>query len=107
MAIKQFGKKGIFLTFISIAIIAAAILIFTPSDVNLKKDLSVVKTRVSNVNEYVLDLENVYLERTLQATGRRTIIALIKYMEAETIRTGTEVFFSDGVGDSLYFKDVF
>ena len=107
MAIKQFGKKGIFLTFISIAIIAAAILIFTPSDVNLKKDLSVVKTRVSNVNEYVLDLENVYLERTLQATGRRTIIALIKYMEAETIRTGTEVFFSDGVDDSLYFKDVF
>ena len=107
MAIKQFGKKGIFLTFISIAIIAAAILIFTPSDVNLKKDLSVVKTRVSNVNEYVLDLENVYLERTLHATGRRTIIALIKYMEAETISTSTEVFFSDDVDDPLYFKDVF
>ena len=77
MAIRKLGKKGMFLTFISVAIIAAAIVIFTPSDINLKKDIPVIKTRVSNVNEYVLDLENVYLENALKATGRRTIIALI------------------------------
>jgi len=83
LAIKQLGKKGIFLTFISIVIIAGLIIIFTPSDINLKKDISVVKTRVSKVDEYVFDLEKVYLEDTLKAIGRRTIIALIRYMDAQ------------------------
>jgi len=95
MGVKLLGKKGIFLTFISIAIIAAAIVIFTPSDLNLKKDISVVTTRVSNINDYVIDLQNVYLERALHATGTKAIIALIKYMEAETIRTESEVFLDD------------
>lgn len=99
MAVKRLGKKGVFLTFISIAIIAALIIMFTPSDINLKKDISVVKTRVSKVDEYVFDLENVYLENTLKAIGRRTIISLIKYMEAETINTGTEVFLTDFEND--------
>jgi len=85
MASKKLNKKGVFLTFISIVIIAAIIIIFTPSNINLEKDISVTKTRVSNINEYVLDLENVYLERTLQATGRRTIIALIRYMDSQTL----------------------
>ncbi len=75
------GKKGMFLTFISIAIIAATIVIFTPSDLDLKKDMPVIKTRVANVNEYVSDLENVSLERTLQATGRKTFIGLIDYVK--------------------------
>ena len=103
MAIKQLGKKGMFLTFISISLIAVLIIIFTPSDITLRKDASVVETRASNVNNYVLDLENVYLERTLHATGTKTIIALIEYMEAETIRTGTEVFLTDFEAD---FKQV-
>ena len=81
MAVNHLGKKGMFLTFMSISIIAAVIIMFTPSDINLRKDISVIKTRVSNVNDYILDLENVYLERTLQATGRKTIIALINYMD--------------------------
>ena len=95
MAIKKLRKKGIFLTFIAIAIIAAIIIIFTPSGINLGKNVPVIKTRVSNVNEYVLDLENVYLERTLQATGRKTIIALIRYMTEETIKNGEENFLTD------------
>lgn len=80
---KKIGKKGMFLTFISIAIVAAIIIIFTPSTINLKKDISSVRSRVSNVNDYVDDLENVYLERTLHATGRRAIISLIDYMKAD------------------------
>jgi len=80
MAIKKLRKRGIFLTFISIVIIAAIIIIFTPSNINLEKDIPVIKTRVSNVNEYVVDLENVYLERTLQATGRKTLIGLISWV---------------------------
>ena len=47
----RFGKKGIFLTFISIAIIAAVIIIFTPSDVSLKKDTTAIDTRVSKIND--------------------------------------------------------
>lgn len=81
MAVNKLGKKGVFLTFISIVIIAAIMIIFTPSKINLKEDISVIKTRVENVNEYVLDLEDVYLERTLQATGRKTLISLILYVD--------------------------
>ena len=95
MAIRKLNKKGLFLTFISIAIVAAMIAIFTPPNISLEKDISAVKARVENVNEYVFDLENVYLENTLNAIGRRAIIALIDYMQEETIRTGTEVFLSN------------
>lgn len=92
MAVKHLGKNGMFLTFISIAIIAAAILIFTPSDINLSKGIPAIKTRVSNLDEYVLDLQDVYLERTLQATGRKTLIGLTKWMENPS---GTSRFFAD------------
>src|SRR3989338_2903677 len=79
----HFGKKGIFLTFIAISLIAAFILIFTPSDISLKKDIPVEKTRVSTINNYVTDLENVYLERALQSTATKAIIALTGYMESQ------------------------
>lgn len=85
MAAKQLGKKGVFLTFISIAIIAAIILVSTPTTTNLKDDLKVVEIRISKVDEYVIDLEKVYLENTLKAVGRRTIIALIEYMNSENL----------------------
>ena len=55
----------------------------TPSDINLSEDAQAIKTRVSNVNNYVFDLENVYLERTLQSAGIKTIISLIRYMQAK------------------------
>lgn len=87
---KNFTKKGMFLTFISIAMIAAVIIIFTPSSVELKKDIPAVKARVSNVNSYVYDLENVYLKDTLQASGRRAIIAIIEYMETNGFLTNFE-----------------
>ncbi|MAE42204.1 hypothetical protein CMO93_00405 [Candidatus Woesearchaeota archaeon] len=77
----RLGKKGIFLTFIAISLTAAFIIIFTPSNVELKKDIPVIKARVSNINEFVVDLEKVYLERALEATGTKAIIALIEYME--------------------------
>ena len=95
MAIGKLNKKGLFLTFISIAIVAAMIAVFTPPNISLEKDISAVKARVENVDDYVFDLENVYLENTLNAIGRRAIIALIDYMQEETIRTGTEVFLAD------------
>ena len=85
MAVRKRNKKGLFLTFISIVIVAAMIAIFTPSNISLEKDISAVKARVENVDDYVFDLENVYLENTLNAIGRRTIIALIDYMGTERL----------------------
>ena len=85
MAIKQLGKKGMFLTFIAIAIISALMIIFAPPNISLSADTQALNTKVSNVNEYVTDLENVYLERTLYAIGTKTIIALIEYMEAQGV----------------------
>ncbi|MCH8004503.1 MAG: hypothetical protein IH934_07800, partial [Nanoarchaeota archaeon] len=80
---RQLGKKGIFLTFIAISIIAVFIVIFNPTDISLRKDALVIKTRVSNINNFVLDLENVYLERILQSTSIKAISSLILYMKAE------------------------
>lgn len=82
-------KKGMFLTFISIAIIAGVIIIFNPTSVDLKKDVSSIKARVSNVNDYVFDLENAYLKRSLQASGRKSLISLVANMGA------TQSFLSD------------
>lgn len=78
-------KKGVFLTFISIAVIAAVLVIFIPSNISLKKDASAIRARVSNVNDYVFDLENVYLKKALQASGRRAIISLIEDMKAKQV----------------------
>jgi len=83
MKIKQMGKKGIFLTFIAISLVAAFIIIFTPSDINLRRDIPVVESRVTQMNDYVLDLENVYLERVLESTGTKAFIALIRYMRTQ------------------------
>ncbi len=85
MAVRKLNKRGLFLTFISIAIVAAMIAIFTPPNISIEKDLSAVKARVENVDDYVFDLENVYLENTLNAIGRRAIIALIDYMGTEKL----------------------
>ena len=78
-----FNKKGIFLTFIAISIITALIIIFTPSNTGFNKDIPAVKARVSNLNNYVLDLQSVYLERVLQSSGTKAVNSLIKYMESQ------------------------
>ena len=108
MAVNKLGKKGVFLTLISIIIIAAIIIIFTPTKINVHGDASVIKTRVENVNEYVLDLEDVYLERTLQAIGRKTIIALIGVVECESPAAchTPEGFFVDSAAFESAFSEV-
>src|SRR3989344_3745418 len=98
MAVRKLNKKGLFLTFISIAIVAAMIAIFTPPNISLEKDISAVKARVENVDNYVFDFENVYLENTLNAIGRRTIIALIDYMGTEGVFLAN---FHDGFSEVL------
>lgn|SRR3989338_5824990 len=83
LAKKHIGKKGIFLTFIAISLTAAFILIFLPSNLSLKNNANAIKTRVITMDEYVIDLENIYLERALQSTGTKATIALIEYMRSQ------------------------
>jgi len=78
---KNLGKKGIFMTFIAISIIATFMVISVPSDIVIKTNLQSVNTRISNINNYVEDLENVYLERSLYSSSIKTINSLIGYME--------------------------
>ena len=66
----------------------ALLIIFTPSNTNLNVQSESAKSRVLGVNEYFFDLKNVYLERTLHATGIKTINALTEYVAANGAFTG-------------------
>ena len=77
------GKKGVFLTFIAISIVVALVLILAPSGINPESEMMPVKARASKLDNYVTDLENRYLVDSLEASGTRTIIALIGYMESQ------------------------
>ncbi|MBI2651470.1 hypothetical protein HYX01_03295 [Candidatus Woesearchaeota archaeon] len=77
---KTTGKRGMFLTFIAISLIAAILVIFAPYDANLKDNIPVTKTRITSVNNYVLDLENAYLEQSLYVSSTKAIASLILYM---------------------------
>lgn len=76
------NKKGIFFTFIAVTIVAALIIIYTPSGsvVNIGAGITVVKTRVNTVNDFVLDLENSYFESILKVSTHKAILALISYV---------------------------
>ena len=75
------NKKGIFFTFIAVAVMAIFILVFTPqSDIALQKDTQAVKTRINTLDHFVNDLEFSYFETILRATTYKTILSLIYYM---------------------------
>ena len=83
MAVNQLNKKGIFFTFISVTLMAALIIIFTPSAaVNIGADAPVVKTRVTTVNNFVYALENSYFESILKVSSHKAIQTLIVYVNA-------------------------
>lgn len=83
MKIKMLNRKGIFFTFISITLMATLIIIFTPTaSVNIGSDASVVKTRVTTVNNFVYALENSYFESILKVSSHKAINALVSYVNA-------------------------
>ena len=74
-------KKGIFFTFIAIAIMAVFILVFTPqADVSLSKDTQAVAARISSIDSYVNDLQNNYFETILRSVSYKAVLSLIFYM---------------------------
>lgn len=77
------SKKGVFLTFIAISIVVALVLIFSPAGIDPENDIMPVKARASEINDYVVDLENRYLVDSLESSGTKAVIALTGYMEAQ------------------------
>ena len=81
MGVKALNKKGIFFTLITLSLMTALIIIFTPSaSVNIGADILVIKTRVTTLNNFVLDLENYYFENILRVSSHKAILALILYV---------------------------
>jgi len=83
MEIVIFGKKGIFFTFTSIILMAALIIIFTPSPTqDITADAKTAKTRVNAINDFVVDLESSYLENIMRVSSHKAFLALISYIDA-------------------------
>lgn len=80
MAIKN-NKKGIFFTFIAILLITVLMITFKPeTELSFNKDIPGIKTRVTKIDNFVTDFENVYLPNIMKSTTYRTLTALTYYM---------------------------
>ena len=98
MAIRH-NKKGIFFTFIAVLLIMVLTTVFKPeTELSFNKDIPVIKTRVTKINDFVTDFENVYLPNIMKLTTYRALTALTYYMDV------TDVFLIDLQED---FKEVF
>ncbi|HLC60130.1 MAG TPA: hypothetical protein VJJ52_01750 [Candidatus Nanoarchaeia archaeon] len=76
-------KKGIFFTFISLAIIGILILIYTPqADITVQKDTKAMNSRISHIDNYVNELENVYMINIIEATAQKTLLSLVLYVKS-------------------------
>ncbi len=74
-------KKGIFFTFIAMAMMVVFLLVFTPqNDASLQQNTQATATRIETVNNYVNSLEDRYFKTVLKVTTQKTIISLIFYM---------------------------
>lgn len=76
-------KKGIFFTFIAVTLIAAILIIFKPGqEILINKDASSTKTRITKINDYIIDLKESYFESVLRISSHKAILAMISYMES-------------------------
>ncbi len=82
MGIKIKGKRGIFFTFIAITLMAAIMIIFTPTaGLYIGSDKQAIRTRVLKVNDYVVDLQSSYFENLLKVSSFKGIEALISHID--------------------------
>lgn len=83
MAIRH-NKKGIFFTFIAILLIIVMMMIFKPrTELSFNKDIPVVKTRITKINDFITDFEKVYLPNIIKTTSYRALTSLTYYMDKE------------------------
>ena len=74
-------KRGIFFTFIAIAIMALFLLVFTPqADISLQKDTKGLSTRITAIDNYINELQNGYIKIALKATTHKTMLSLAYYV---------------------------
>lgn len=76
---KQFGKKGIFFTLISIMIVSLFLLFYSAQkDLAIKEHGDIAKSRITSTNKFANSIEEVYLERVIKALGQKALNATIK-----------------------------
>ena len=77
------NKKGVFLTFVAMTIIAVYIIIFTPqADISVQKDAQSVNGRITSIDNYFTDLKSSYFKTVLSATTQKTVSSLVLYMNS-------------------------
>jgi hypothetical protein len=82
----QWGKKGIFFTFIAITIMGVFLLMFTPqTEIALDKEGNSVETRINTINNYAEDVQSNYYNDVLKSSTYKAMISLTYYMN----QTGT------------------
>ena len=90
-------KKGIFFTFLAIAIMAILALVFSPpSYVSLARDNQALSMRVNSIDNYVDELKDQYFETVLRAATYKALLSLVYYMNAtNTYLTDVNAPFSE------------
>lgn len=79
-----YNKKGVFFTFIAILLITVLMIVFSPeTEISFNKDIPVVKTRVTKINDFITDFEIVYLKEILRSTTYKALTSLTYYMDEE------------------------
>ena len=76
------NKKGVFFTFIAIFLIMVFMIVFNPkTELSFSKDLLVVETRVTKIDDFVTDFEKVYLPNIIRSATYKALTALTYYMD--------------------------
>ena len=74
------GRKGIFFTFLAILVFSILFMSFSSqSYIALKERTPVIESRVRMANNYIENLDSVYLERSLYIASYRAVYSLILY----------------------------
>ncbi|MBL7054709.1 hypothetical protein ISS05_03040 [Candidatus Woesearchaeota archaeon] len=90
------NKKAVFFTFIAILLVGVMMLIFNPnSEISFNKDIPAIKTRVTKINDFIDDFENVYLPAAIKNSGSRALTSLTYYMRTQGFLTDFQTDFKE------------
>jgi hypothetical protein len=90
------NKKGMFFTMIALLVVGLLVIAFsTKMDTTVKGHLPVLERRISTVNSFVSDVENIYIERMLRISTLSSFNAMMDYQVANG-------FFAAGEFDGVF-----
>ncbi len=97
MAVKAasgLGKKAIFFTLSSVLIVSLFLLYYsTREDLSIKEKAEVGESRVAAVNNFVENVEQIYLPRAVYTSTNKAISVMTEYMVANGVYTNMSVNF--------------